>query len=85
MTAPRRPWLTEAEQLRDLAASLPRIIAEVWSEGWVSRDTADDPSPHLRRELERHATTRRLAELAARYGAVAEATRPNAAMPTEGA
>lgn len=82
LRAEARRLAAEYGPLKDLAAALPRILAEAWNEGWVARDHAEDRSPRrLREQLEHAAVTRRLAELATRYGA--HPTRIEAARPAK--
>lgn len=74
LRAEARRLAAEYGPLKDLAAALPRILTEAWNEGWVAREHAEGRSPRrLREQLEHAAATRRLAELATRYGAVAAA------------
>lgn len=82
LRAEARRLAAEYGPLKDLAAALPRILAEAWNEGWAAREHAEGRSPRrLREQLEHASVTRRLAELAARYGA--HPTRAEAAQPAE--
>lgn len=86
LRAEARRLAAEYGPLKDLAAALPRILAEAWNEGWAAREHAEGRSPRrLREQLEHASVTRRLADLAARYGAVAAAhpARVEAARPDE--